>query len=82
MSNLTEAGSRRSREKLWVWRQLWTTVRWLHKAEIVFLAVKPQFYEEVLTRDQKDLLTEKHILVGIAPGKTLKSLEDTCGLPR
>ena len=49
-------------------------------AEILFVAVKPQFYEEVLT-EIKDLLTEKHILVGIAPGKTLKWLEDTCGCP-
>ena len=49
-------------------------------ADILFVAVKPQFYEEVLT-EIKDLLTEKHILVGIAPGKTLKWLEDTCGCP-
>ena len=33
VSNLTEAGSRRS----WVWRQLWTTVRWLHRQKLYFL---------------------------------------------
>ena len=79
VSNLTEAGSRRSREKLGVETTM-DNRQVVTQAEIVFLAVKPQFYEEVLT-EIKDLLTEKHILVGIAPGKTLKWLEDTCGCP-
>ena len=39
-------------------------------ADILFVAVKPQFYEEVL-REIKDVLTEEKILVSIAPGKTL-----------
>ncbi len=49
-------------------------------AKIVVLAVKPQFYEEVLG-EIKDVLTEEHILVGIAPGKTLSWLEEKCGQP-
>ena len=72
VSNLTEAGSRRSREKLGVETTM-DNRQVVTQAEIVFLAVKPQFYEEVL-KEIKDLLTEKHILVGIAPGKTLKWL--------
>lgn len=79
VSNLTEAGSRRSREKLGVETTM-DNRQVVSQAEIVFLAVKPQFYEEVLT-EVRELLTEKHILVGIAPGKTLKWLEDTCGCP-
>jgi len=41
-------------------------------ADILFVAVKPQFYAEVL-EEIKDLLTEEQILVSIAPGKTLVS---------
>lgn len=77
VSNLTEAGSRRSREKLGVETTL-NNCEVAEKAEILFLAVKPQFYEEVIT-EIRDFLTEKQILVGIAPGKNLKWLEDTCG---
>ena len=36
------------------------------KSRILFLAVKPQFYEEVI-KEIRDLLTEDQILVGIAP---------------
>lgn len=79
VSNLTEEGSRRSREKLGV-----VTTRNNRKvaesAGILVLAVKPQFYEEVL-EEIKDLLTQEHILVGIAPGKTLAWLEEKCGQP-
>lgn len=39
-------------------------------ADILFVAVKPQFYAEVLN-EIKDLLTDKQIIVSIAPGKTL-----------
>ena len=44
-------------------------------ADIVFLAVKPQYYEEVL-REIKDALWEHKILVSIAPGKTLAWMEE------
>lgn len=79
VSNLTEEGSRRSKEKLGVMttrenRQV------AESAKIVVLAVKPQFYEEVLN-DIKDVLTKEHILVGIAPGKTLSWLEEKCAQP-
>ena len=48
--------------------------------KLVFLAVKPQFYEEVLN-EVKDELTPEHTVVGIAPGKTLAWLEEECGQP-
>lgn len=79
VSNLTEEGSRRSREKLGVVTTM-DNRQVAERAKIVVLAVKPQFYEEVLD-EIKDVLTEEHILVGIAPGKTLSWLEEKCGKP-
>lgn len=79
VSNLTEEGSRRSREKLGVVTTM-DNRQVAERAKIVVLAVKPQFYEEVLD-EIKDVLTEEHILVGIAPGKTLSWLEEKCGQP-
>lgn len=79
VSNLTEEGSRRSRDKLGVVTTM-DNRQVAERAKIVVLAVKPQFYEEVLD-EIKDVLTEEHILVGIAPGKTLSWLEEKCGKP-
>lgn len=79
VSNLTEEGSRRSREKLGVVTTM-ENRQVAESAKIVVLAVKPQFYEEVLG-EIKEVLTEEHILVGIAPGKTLSWLEEKCGQP-
>ena len=47
-------------------------------ADILFVAVKPQFYAEVLEKI-KDLLTEEQILVSIAPGKTLVWFDEVLG---
>ena len=47
-------------------------------AEILFVAVKPQFYEEVLC-EIKDLLSENQIIVSIAPGKTLAWFDEVFG---
>lgn len=79
VSNLTEEGSRRSREKLGVVTTM-ENRQVAERAKIVVLAVKPQFYEEVLG-EIKEVLTEEHILVGIAPGKTLSWLEEKCAQP-
>ena len=49
-------------------------------ADVVFLAVKPQFYEEVLC-EIKDALWEHKILVSIAPGKTLAWMEEILDKP-
>ena len=79
VSNLTEAGSQRSREKLGVVTTL-DNREVVKNANIVILAVKPQFYEEVIN-EIKDCLTPEHMIVGIAPGKTLAWLEEKCGQP-
>ena len=47
-------------------------------ADVIFLAVKPQYYEEVLG-EIKSALWENKILVSIAPGKTLAWLEEKLG---
>ena len=44
-------------------------------ADVIFLAVKPQFFEEVLA-EIKGAVTDEKILVSIAPGKTLAWLEE------
>lgn len=47
-------------------------------ADIIILAVKPQFYEEVLLEIKEALWADK-VLVSIAPGKTLCWLEEKLG---
>ena len=79
VSNLTEEGSRRSREKLGVVTTL-DNCEVVKTANIVILAVKPQFYEEVIG-EIKSFLTPQHMIVGIAPGKTLAWLEEKFGKP-
>ena len=79
VSNLTEEGSKRSREKLGVVTTL-DNHEVVKNTKLVFLAVKPQFYEEVLN-EVKGELTPEHTVVGIAPGKTLAWLEEKCGQP-
>lgn len=49
-------------------------------SDIIILAVKPQFYEEVLS-EIKGAIWENKILVSIAPGKTLEWLEQQVGKP-
>lgn len=43
------------------------------QADIVFLAVKPQFYEEVI-REIRTTVTEYQIIVSIAPGKSIETI--------
>jgi pyrroline-5-carboxylate reductase len=47
-------------------------------ADVLFVAVKPQFYEEVLT-EVRDALKKDVILISIAPGKTLQWFADLLG---
>lgn len=47
-------------------------------SDVIFLAVKPQFYEEVIKEIAESVWSEK-ILVSIAPGKTLQWLEEVLG---
>ncbi|CAL5227207.1 g10125 [Coccomyxa viridis] len=48
------------------------------EADIIFLAVKPQFVAPVL-KEVRQHLTEKHTIVSIAAGKTLASLKEAAG---
>nr|WP_294465260.1 pyrroline-5-carboxylate reductase [uncultured Sellimonas sp.] len=48
------------------------------KSEVIVLAVKPQFYESVIT-EIKDKVTDDKIIITIAPGKTLAWLEEKFG---
>ena len=48
------------------------------KSDVVFLSVKPQFYESVI-QEIKDIVTQKQIIVTIAPGKTLEWLGEQFG---
>ena len=47
-------------------------------ADVLFLAVKPQYYEEVI-REIAGAVRDDEIIVTIAPGKTLAWLEKTFG---
>ena len=47
-------------------------------ADIIFLSVKPQFYEKVI-EEIRDVVTEEKIIVTIAPGKTLAWLKEKFG---
>lgn len=47
-------------------------------ADVLFLSVKPQYYEEVIA-EVKDVVRKSQILVTIAPGKTLEWLQEQFG---
>jgi len=73
-SDLSEAGRNKAKEALGVIvtgdnREV---VAW---AEVVVLAVKPQFYADVI-KEIKDTVKEDQVIVTIAPGKTLEWLEE------
>jgi pyrroline-5-carboxylate reductase len=47
-------------------------------ADILFLAVKPQFYESVIA-EIKDMVNDRQLIVSIAPGKSLAWLREQFG---
>lgn len=49
-------------------------------AKVLFLAVKPQFYETVIQEIQ-DVVTDAQLIITIAPGKTLEWLDNQFGKP-
>ena len=53
----------------------------IENSDIVVLAVKPQYYEDVIESVKKYIRPEQHIVISIAPGKTLEWIEDKFGLP-
>lgn len=48
------------------------------KVDYLFLAVKPQFFEEVIS-EIKDVVDEKTVVISIAAGKTMASIEEMFG---
>lgn len=47
-------------------------------AEILFLAVKPQFYEDIV-KEIKGILTAEQLIISMAPGKTLAWFKEQIG---
>nr|WP_294528953.1 pyrroline-5-carboxylate reductase [uncultured Blautia sp.] len=78
VSNLTEEGSKRSREKLGVVTTM-DNRQVVKSAKTIILAVKPQFYQEVI-EEVREELTPEHMVIGIAPGKSLDWIREMCGL--
>ena len=52
----------------------------VRQGDIIVLAVKPQYYEDVI-KGIKDDVRDEQIIITIAPGKTLAWVEDTFGKP-
>ena len=52
----------------------------VEKAETIVLAVKPQFFEEVIA-EIKDVVKDNQMVITLAPGKTLAWLEAQFGKP-
>ena len=50
------------------------------QADILVLSVKPQFYADVI-EGIKDVITDRHLIITIAPGKTLAWVEEQFGQP-
>lgn len=50
------------------------------QADMIFLAVKPQYYEEVI-KEVSDAFTMDKIMISIAPGKTFAWMEEMLGKP-
>jgi len=54
------------------------SIELVKKSDVIFLAIKPNIYKIVL-KQIKEYVTEGKIIVSIAAGKTLESLEDILG---
>lgn len=52
-----------------------------NQCEYLVLAVKPQYYDSVL-QNIANVVTEKHIILSIAPGITIAQLKDKLGIDR
>ncbi len=77
VSHLTEEGAQRTREKFGVESTL-DNRRVAKEAGFLILAVKPQFYAQVLEEIRPEL-TPAHLVVGIAPGRTMAWIREQCG---
>lgn len=57
-----------------------SNVEVVKEAKVVFLSVKPQYYETVIN-EIKDIIKEDQIIVTIAPGKTIEKLNEMFNKP-
>lgn len=47
----------------------------VNSSKYIILSIKPQYYKEIL-REIKDILTDNHILISIAPGISITSIKE------
>ncbi len=66
-----------AKEKLNI-NTLKSNIELVEKVDVIFLSVKPQFYEDTI-KEIKDGVSTEQIIVTIAPGKTLEWLKTTFG---
>lgn len=76
-SDLSAPGRERAKEQFGI-QVTGSNQEVVEKAEVVILAVKPQFYEDVIT-EIRDSVREDQIIITIAPGKTLAWLSEKFG---
>ncbi len=76
-SDLSAPGRKRAKEQFGI-HVTGSNQEVVEKAEVVILAVKPQFYEDVITKI-RDSVREDQIIITIAPGKTLAWLSEKFG---
>ena len=74
VSHLTEEGCRGSREKFGI-EATQDNLRVVQVSQCIVLAVKPQCYQQVI-RQIRNQVSGKHLIISIAPGKTIKWLEE------
>ena len=77
VTHLTGKGAAGSRDRFGV-RAVLDNGEAARNSRLLVLAVKPRFYREVL-EEIRPYLTEDHILLGLAPGKTMKWIRETAG---
>lgn len=78
-SDLSAAGRERVKEKYGI-RVTDDNNEAVKNAEVIVLSVKPQFYADVIAGIREDV-TDSHLIITIAPGKTLAWLEEQFGKP-
>lgn len=76
-SALTETG-RKKAEQAYGIRMTTNNNQVVQEADIIFLSVKPQYYEDVMNEIKENICDDK-IFVSIAPGKTLEWMESILG---
>ena len=74
VSHRTEEGCQRSREKFGI-EATQDNMRVVEVSQCIVLAVKPQYYQQVI-RQIRDNISAGHLIISIAPGKTLAWLEE------